>query len=138
MAVTTSLPVVAGVLFFFGGSIYNWLHQRKFDSALWKADVWDNNTKKYVYGGDWPPRLRMVDGLMASGRLLGKAKSEVVDLLGPPDHKTDFIGNRQRFIEGTFSYYLGPERGFIRIDSECLILEFDLDDKVSRQYIYRD
>src|ERR1700679_1368054 len=135
-ALTISLPVIAVVWFLLRSDIDNWLHQRKFDAALWKADVWNKTTKRYPYDGLWPPRLCMVDDLMASKRLPGMTKSEVVDLLGPPDHKTDFVGKRQRSIEATFSYYLGPERGFIRIDSETLILEFDIDDKVSREYIY--
>jgi hypothetical protein len=138
LAVPISLPFFAGIWFFFGSSIDNWLHQRKFSTVLWKADIWDSKNRRYVYGGDWAPRLCMVEGLMASGRLLGMTKSQVVDLLGPPDQKTDFIGNRQRFIEATFTYHMGPERGFIRIDSEALVLEFDVDDKVGRQYIYRD
>ena len=129
---------MATIWCFFGSSIDNWLHQRKFDTVLWKADIWDNKKKQYIYDDAWPPRLCMADDLMASSRLLGMTKSQVIDLLGPPDQKSDFIGNRQRFIGATFSYYLGPERGFIRIDSEALILEFDADDKVSSQYIYQD
>ena len=65
-------------------------------------------------------------------------KSQVLALLGWPDRKTDLIGSRQRFIEATITCHLEPERGFIRIDSEALILEFDFDDEVSRQDIYRD
>ena len=101
LGLTTSLPLIAGAWIFFRSPIDNWLHQRKFDAVLWKADVRDNTAKKYVSGGDWPPRLRMVVGLVASRRLLGMTKSEVVDLLGPPDQKADFIGNRQRFIQAT-------------------------------------
>jgi hypothetical protein len=137
-ALTTCLLVVAVMWLFLDGHVDNWMHQRSFDAALWKADIWDKTTKRYVYGGDWPPRLCMVDGLMASKRLLGMTKGEVVELLGPADQQTDVVGNRQRSIAPRFTYYLGPERGFIRIDSETLILEFDANGKVTRQFIYRD
>ena len=69
----------------------------------------------------------MVDDLLASGRLNGMTESQVIAILGPPDSRS--IG---------LSYYLGPERGFIRIDSETLIVEFGADGKVSRPHIYRD
>lgn len=138
VAFCCTLPVLAATWLFFESSIDNWLHQRRFDAVLWKANVWDKEKKEPVYGGMWPPRLCMVDDLMAGNRLLLMPKSQVVDLLGPPDQKTELIGTPERFIGATFTYVLGPERGFIRIDSEALVLEFDADDKVSSQYIYQD
>jgi hypothetical protein len=131
-------PLVVGLWLLFGMPIENWLHQRKFDTVLWKADVWDNEKKRQVYDGPWPPRLCMVDDLMASDRLLGMTKSQVVDLLGAPDTKTESIHNRRSLIGATFTYGLGPERSFIRIDSETLVLEFDAEDKVSSQFIHQD
>ncbi len=35
-------------------------------------------------------------------------------------------------------YYLGPERGFMRIDSEWLFIKLDSDGRVARQWLYRD
>jgi len=69
----------------------------------------------------------MVDDLLASGRLNGMTETQVFEFLGPPDGKR--LG---------FSYYLGPERGFMRIDSETLIVEFSAKGTVSRARIYRD
>jgi hypothetical protein len=70
----------------------------------------------------------MVDDLLASGRLKDMTESQAIELLGPPDSKTV-----------SFSYYyLVPERGFIRIDSETLVVEFGMDGKVSGARIYRD
>ena len=121
----------------FWDKIDNWRHQRKFDADLWRADVFDEKTRKYVYDRDWPPRLCMVDDLVASGRLVGMAKDQVTELLGPPDRTTHFEppDGKGPF---EFEYHLGPERGFIRIDSEALMIKFDRDGKVNGQYLYRD
>jgi hypothetical protein len=65
-------------------------------------------------------RLRMADDLVNSQRLLGLTRQEVVTLLGDPP-KTEY------FKEFDFVYYVGPERGFMSIDSEWLLLKFDAD-----------
>jgi hypothetical protein len=38
----------------------------------------------------------------------------------------------------TTLYYLGNERGFISIDSECLVLQFDKDGRVIEYKVQRD
>jgi hypothetical protein len=106
----------------FGHHIENALHRRSFDSAVWKREVLSTRH------GDWPPRLCMVDDLLASGRLDGLTEPGVVALLGPPDSK----------LAGDWYYHLGPERGFIRIDSESLVVGFGEDGKANRSRIYRD
>jgi hypothetical protein len=58
----------------------------------------------------------MVDDLLASGRLNGLTEGRVIELLGPPGGK----------LPGFYDH-LGPERGFIRIDSEGLLVEFGSD-----------
>jgi hypothetical protein len=118
--VIASVPLFAFVWFIFGHEIENFLYQRKFDQLAWKSQ--DSTSDE-----SWPPRLCMVDDLLARGRLDGLAESQVLELLGPPDSKN--IG---------LYYYLGPERGWIRIDSEGLVVEFGKDGKVSRSRIYRD
>jgi hypothetical protein len=82
----------------------------------------------------WPPRLCMVDDLMVSGRLMGMSSNQVVELLGPPHDKSFPFGA----VNCDIHYYLGPERGFIRIDSEWLFLKFGPDGKVNRQWLYTD
>jgi hypothetical protein len=136
-ATCCSLPLLCVVLLIFGDKIDNWRHQRKFDAALWKADVFDKKMKKYVFDSRWPPRLCMVDDLMASSCLLGKSKGQVTELLGPPDSTTHF-GPPDETTPFQFEYHLGPERGFIRIDSEALGIEFDREGKVNSQRILRD
>ena len=82
----------------------------------------------------WPPRLCMVDDLLSSGRLDGLTRKQVVDLLGPPADQNFPAGAQSCDIH----YYLGPERGFIRIDSEWLFITFGDDGKVNRYWLYRD
>jgi hypothetical protein len=108
--------------FVFGNVVENFVHQRTFNQELWRTQ------NSSAYDADWPPRLCMVDDLLASGRLNGMSKRQVNELLGPPDQTQIY----------RVSYYLGPERGFIRIDSETLMIEFGVDGKVSRQKIHRD
>ena len=117
------LPVALLVGFlFFGDSIAEAYHERGFDAALWRDQV------KAHAGGDWPPRLCMVDDLIASRKLDGLSEEQVTELLGPPDWIRD----------GNICYYLGPERGFIRIDSETLGITFSKDKRVLAYRLMRD
>lgn len=104
------------------------VHRQKFDAEVWRSQ------EGAEHDSDWPPRLCMVDDLMSSGRLIGLTNNQVVELLGPPEDKGFPFGVSNCDIY----YYLGPERGFIRIDSEWLYLKFGPDGKVSRQRIRRD
>ena len=81
-----------------------------FDSAEWKLPKKDSDPL-------WPTRLRMVDHLLAKHSLTGMQRSEVVQLLGPPDDTPYFRA------PNNMVYYLGPERGMFRIDSEWLVIE---------------
>jgi hypothetical protein len=73
----------------------------------------------------------MADDLVGSKQLLGLTRQEVVDRLGEPP-KTNYF---QKF---DLVYYLGPERGFISMDSEWLVLKLGPDGRVERAAIVRD
>ena len=60
----------------------------------------------------------MADGLLKSNALIGKRRQEIVALLGEPP-ATSY------FSEWDMVYVLGPERGFISIDSEWLVLRLE-------------
>jgi hypothetical protein len=77
------------------------------------------------------PRLRMADALLRSEVLLGKPRAEIEAMLGPPT-STD------KFRDSGLVYWLGPERGFISIDSEWLTLNFDQAGKVRDARIVTD
>ncbi|WP_017151397.1 hypothetical protein [Bacillus bingmayongensis] len=92
-------------------------------NSKFHADRWLKNEQKRVY---------MVDDLLAKHKLVGKSKKEIIQILGYPTET-------RRFEEMTQTlYYLGDERGFISIDSECLVLQFDNNDKIIEYTIQKD
>ena len=60
----------------------------------------------------------MVDSLLDRRVLNGKTRAEIVELLGEPDEARAFTGY-------DMVWWLGPERGFISIDSEWLWIDLD-------------
>ncbi|MCU1312211.1 MAG: hypothetical protein JWO20_3336 [Candidatus Angelobacter sp.] len=97
-------------------------HERtiRFDAVLWR----DPGTSDTV-------KLQVADDLIATQALSGKTRKEVTALLGQPP-ETNY------FKEYDLVYYLGPERGFISIDSEWLVLKFGPDGRASDVGIARD
>jgi hypothetical protein len=76
-------------------------------------------------------RQEMADDLVARGLLDGLTRSEVTSLLGqPPD--TEY------FRDWDMVYVLGPERSFIGIDFEWLVVRFGDNDRVSEYRIVTD
>jgi outer membrane protein assembly factor BamE (lipoprotein component of BamABCDE complex) len=73
----------------------------------------------------------MADRLVTRGTLLGKTREEVVELLGAPP-STEYFANWD------LVYWLGPERGFIRIDSEWLVFQLDANGRVNDNRIVTD
>lgn len=108
------LAVASGLLI-----AYWWFSGSRFDSNAWKS----------VTGND-ASKLAMVDDLLARYQLVGMKRAEIDDLLGvPPD--TPY------FADSDYVYWLGPERGFISIDSEWLCIDFK-DDVVVDAKLMRD
>jgi hypothetical protein len=116
LRVVLALAVVALVA---GGTWFVLRPGRHFDPLLWS----DSHTPASV-------RLRMADDLVSNKKLIGLARQEVVARLGEPP-KTEY------FKEFDLVYYLGPERGFISIDSEWLLLNLGPDGRVQRATIAR-
>jgi hypothetical protein len=98
--------------------------RRSFDSAVWKSSLSNSSP------GD-PVRLRMVDSLLRQRQLIGMSRSEIVSLLGAPP-------STEYFRDYDLVYWLGPERGFISIDSEWLAIRLDPNDRVTEARIVRD
>ena len=93
---------------------------RHFSASLWKNSA-------------TPPsvRLRMADDLINSQRLVGLTRQEVIALLGEP-RRTEY------FKEFDIVYYLGPQRGFMGIDSEWLVLKLNPDGRVKKAAVAHD
>lgn len=77
-------------------------------------------------------RIHMVDDLLQKYKLIGKSNEEITQLLGA---STDMRSGEEGVIT---LYYLGTERGFIPIDSEQLVFQFDRDGKVMEYTVHKD
>jgi hypothetical protein len=82
-------------------------------------------------GTTFNSRYRVADGLELTGRLSGMSKSDVLSLLGPPP-PTDKFGNHG------LVYVLGPERSWISLDYEWLLVDFDSTGRVSTVTVVSD
>ncbi|MDM5463561.1 MULTISPECIES: hypothetical protein [Bacillus cereus group] len=92
-------------------------------TSNFNQERWLNYKEKRVY---------MVDNLLEENKMIGKSNEEITKLLGAPTET-------RSWEEGiTTLYYLGSERGFISIDSECLVLQFDRDGRVIEYKVQRD
>jgi hypothetical protein len=118
-------PAALVLLFLFGTPVVEQArHARAFDPAAWRANAGRET--------DWPARLEMVDDLLRRHELRGLARDSVLRLLGPGD------GDKGPSERSDLVYWLGPERGLIRIDSERLIISFGPDGRVSETRLVRD
>ncbi|MBD2424976.1 hypothetical protein [Phormidium sp. FACHB-1136] len=97
---------------------------RQFDPTVWK-----NPTLALE-----PPYLRscMVDNLLAQELLLQKTTAEVIALLGTPETL------EHGFTEYDLVFVVGPERSFISIDYEWLLLNLDQRGRVEEARLMTD
>jgi len=73
----------------------------------------------------------MVDDLLRLHSFRGMTRDQVTGIIGEPD-KTEY------FKDWDLVYWLGPERSFMSIDSEWLVLRLDGQKKVKEFRIMRD
>lgn len=113
-----------GLLAYLFGSpvVKDYANRIPFDSAKWQNEELVNSRS--------PVRICMVDDLLKKHNLAGMTKENLITLLGVPP-QTGYFGNYD------FVYWLGPERGFISIDSEWLVIKFE-NNKVIEARIARD
>ena len=102
----------------------NYLPQRLFDSAGWKA---------HPGSFDSTYRLSMVDSLLWSHDLKGMTREQVVALLGPPP-----VDGGGYFSEWDLVYPLGPERGLFSIDTEWLVIRAEPGKRVTEYRLVTD
>lgn len=123
----STLLILSPYILFYGSTEYDSIRERlrriPFNSQAWQDP-------KQVNGDD-PVRIRMIDDLMASKRLDRRSRAEVEKLLGN-------LTNEEYFTNYDLVYWLGPERGFMSIDSEWLVIKFDSRGFVSEYRIVRD
>lgn len=95
---------------------------RVFDAEQWQVNASQRGAKV---------RLAMADRIVARKMLRGKTRTQVRDMLGEPP-RTDY------FSDWDLVYWLGPERGFLGIDSEWLVVKLDRTGIVDEFEIVRD
>ncbi|MDF0674005.1 MAG: hypothetical protein P0120_06650 [Nitrospira sp.] len=100
------VPILLVVALLAGPTLRDYAMQTSFDEARWKQEA------------DSGQRVWMVDGLLHKYSLVGWSQERVEQLLGKPPASEYFK------TECDWLYWLGPERGFISIDSEWLCLKF--------------
>jgi hypothetical protein len=96
---------------------------REFHPRLWSDTIQAHSPTA--------PRGCMVDDLLRRHSLLGATRSEVEELLGKPT-------TTSYFRDYDLVHYLGPERSFLGIDSEWLVLRLDGAGRVSERRIVTD
>ena len=127
LIVGVSLLIGLAIYFLFGdvisAAIKERLNRIPFDAAGWQAG-------SRAQSGQ-PVRIRMVDDLLRRHTFTGLSRTEAVKLLGEPDKTEHFKG-------WDMVYWLGPERGWLSVDSEWLLLKLDSAQKVSDCRLARD
>jgi hypothetical protein len=98
--------------------------------TLFDRKIWLESGERAVSGDS--PRLRMADGLVDSGRLIGMTPDQVAATPGPQIETSYFRP------EYAYVYRLGDERGLFSIDSEWLVLKADPDGTVTEARIVTD
>ena len=115
---------------FLSPSFENYMNQEEFNETLWRKS---DETSEDL---NWPHKLKMVDSLIESKILDDLSREEVVKLLGTPT--SDFSPEYRKERGNEIYYNLGPERGFVRIDSEWLSISFDENEKVKKYWLWTD
>jgi hypothetical protein len=122
VGLAVALCMVGGAgWFYFRDSIREHMNRCPFDAAAWKGEKPSTNDV----------RIRMVDDLLRRHSFRGMRRDQVTGIIGEPD-KTGYLK------EWDLVYWLGPERGFISIDSEWLVFHLDEQKKVTDYRIVRD
>lgn len=117
------LSYVGVIAYLIGGPVVkDYANRIPFNAGQWQDE-------KMVYAAN-PVRIRMVDDLLKKHPLVGMNREQVDALLGVPPNTT-------YFSDYEYVYWLGPERGFMSIDSEWLAVKF-VNGVVSEARIVRD
>ena len=107
---TIALVSVIAVLALVATYVLRGASSMSFDKAKW-LDTESYEKEPYI-------RLEMVKDLINNRLSQGLSRSEVTDLLGPPTQT-------EKFAQYDLVYWLGIEKGFIRIDSTWLVIKMD-------------
>jgi hypothetical protein len=113
---TRSKLLAAGfVILIFGAAILLRSEpETPFDSTAWKGAELSSEIQRQN-----SVRSHMVDDLLRHHNLVGLTRSQIEELLGKPD--------RIECSDYDCNYYLGPQRGPLKLHAECLGIRFEKD-----------
>jgi hypothetical protein len=106
---------------FYGEEIKERLNRKRFGQISWQAGQSRTNVT----------RIQMVDDLLRRHSFNGMTRDQVTAIIGEPD-QTEY------FKDWDMVYWLGPERGYMSVDSEWLVFRLDDQKKVVEHKIVRD
>ncbi len=89
------------------------------------------NAKNYEWNDTLHKRARIADRLISSDVLIGKSRTEIVQILGEPPPP-------EYFRDWDMVYNLGAERGYFSIDSEWLAIRLGKSGHATEAIIFRD
>ncbi|MEM9004028.1 MAG: hypothetical protein AAGE59_10945 [Cyanobacteria bacterium P01_F01_bin.86] len=115
--------VFAPYAYIFAAITWDAIAESKNETAF-SSEVWQDDARIHA---EPFPRINMIDHLLQQYEFVGWQESEVLKLLGEP---TD----TEYFQSYDLVYWLGPERGFISIDSEWLVIKLD-DNKIVQEVL---
>lgn len=110
--------------------------QRAFDPGVWEAAGHPEIHAQPHARSE--ARVHMIDDLMAARLLDRLSRDTVRELLGPDDSAAGTGFGAGYFQAWDAVYWLGRERGFIRIDSEWLVIRFNKEGGVAAYRIVND
>ncbi len=89
------------------------------------------NARNHEWNDPLHKRARIADRLISSDALIGKSKTEIVQMLGEPPPP-------EYFRDWDMVYNLGAERGYFSIDSEWLAIRLGNSGNATEVTILRD
>lgn len=122
---TLTLVTLLACFTFIGFFAYEKMISARFDSFRWKAAD-HRSSGPYL-------RAEMADDLIRNQVLDHKTREEVIQLLGEPFHE-----DANYFDSEDLVYWLGPERSWVSIDTEWLVINLDETGKVIEYKVLTD
>ncbi len=102
----------------------------RFDAILWDTGA-RGKVEKFGQPSMDAPRIKMCRDLIKIGAMIGKTREEIQVLLGEPDN-FPFKDPWQ------FNYWLGPQRGMMKMDSAWLGIRFGKDGRAIEARMLQD
>lgn len=124
------------VLFIGGLLAVDWGYTKyeEVDDVSFEAERWRQGSREQVRastGESSAPRIKMYRDLVADETLIGMKREEIVAMLGQPE-------NYPFDPPWDWNYWLGPQRGIMKLDSYWLAVRFNQRDEAVDVEVLQD